>query len=108
MEKPGKQIRQLETVYLENRESLLTRAGRITRNALDAEDALQEAFADAFSRLDLMESVENFSAWIFAVLRNRLLDLWRSKKRHAAAGEVTAEDFTNGAANAAFTQAFGR
>jgi len=57
------------------------RAKRATRNILDAEDIVQEAFMNALSNLNVLEKVENIPAWLFTVIRNRIIDLWRRKRR---------------------------
>lgn len=78
----------IEKEYRESRESLLARARRATRNLLDAEDVVHEAFTRALSNLDVMGRVENITAWLFTVVRNRITDLWRRRKMKAAVGET--------------------
>jgi RNA polymerase sigma factor (sigma-70 family) len=78
----------IEKEYRRSRGSLLARARRATRNLLDAEDVVHEAFTRALSNLDVLGRVENIPAWLFTVVRNRITDIWRRRKMKAAAGET--------------------
>ena len=49
-----------------------------------AEDAAQDTFLRAFSRLDLYRDGEPFGAWLNGIVRNRCLDLLRSRSRAGA------------------------
>jgi RNA polymerase sigma-70 factor (ECF subfamily) len=53
-----------------------------------AEDAAQDAFLRAFSRIDLYREGEPFGAWLHGIVRNRCLDVLRSRSRAAAAYPV--------------------
>src|SRR6202789_3577582 len=50
----------------------------------DAEDILQEVFYELVEAYRMMKPVEQVTAWLFRVARNRITDLFRSKKREAA------------------------
>ncbi len=78
-------------VMAENRERNITNAfgqygqrlfrfirGRVATNA-DAEDIAQEVWYQ-FSRLVDVDSIEQVSAWLFRVARNRVTDNYRRKK----------------------------
>ncbi len=49
----------------------------------DAEDILQDVFSELVEAYRLMKPVEQVTAWLFRVTRNRITDLFRSKKREA-------------------------
>ena len=51
----------------------------------DAEDILQEVFYELVEAYRMMKPVEQVTAWMFQVARNRITDLFRSKKREAVA-----------------------
>jgi RNA polymerase sigma factor (sigma-70 family) len=59
----------------------------------DAEDILQEVFYELVEAYRMMKPVEQVTAWLFQVARNRITDLFRSKKREASAERpVRSED----------------
>jgi RNA polymerase sigma factor (sigma-70 family) len=59
----------------------------------DAEDILQEVFYELVQAYRMMKPVEQVTAWLFRVARNRITDLFRSKKREASSEPaVTTEE----------------
>ena len=48
---------------------------------LDAEDILQEVFYELVEAYRMMKPVEQVTAWLFRVARNRITDLFRKRKR---------------------------
>ena len=53
----------------------------------DAEDILQEVFYELIEAYRMMKPVEQVTAWLFRVARNRITDLFRGKQRKAAREE---------------------
>jgi RNA polymerase sigma factor (sigma-70 family) len=53
----------------------------------DAEDILQEVFFELVEAYRLMKPVEQVTAWLFRVARNRITDLFRRRTREAQATE---------------------
>jgi RNA polymerase sigma factor (sigma-70 family) len=49
----------------------------------DAEDIAQEVFYELVQAYRMMRPVEEVTAWLFRVARNRITDLFRKKKRDA-------------------------
>ena len=49
----------------------------------DAEDILQDVFYELLEAYRMMKPVEQVTAWLFRVARNRIIDLFRRKKREA-------------------------
>ena len=49
-------------------------------NAAEAEDILQDVFYEFVEEYRLPESIEQASAWLFKVARNRIIDRFRKKK----------------------------
>lgn len=47
---------------------------------LDAEDILQDVFAELVEAYRLMKPIEQVGAWLFRVARNRIIDLFRKRK----------------------------
>jgi RNA polymerase sigma factor (sigma-70 family) len=53
----------------------------------DAEDILQDVFYELVELYRLMKPVEQVTAWMFRVARNRITDLFRKKKREGLRNE---------------------
>src|SRR5579864_2924761 len=47
----------------------------------EAEDILQEVFYELVEAYRMMKPVEQVTAWLFRVARNRIIDLFRRKSR---------------------------
>jgi RNA polymerase sigma factor (sigma-70 family) len=60
----------------------------------DVEDVLQEVFYELVEAYRLMKPVEQVTAWLFRVARNRITDLFRSKQRRAAREATAASSET--------------
>jgi len=75
--------------------TLLRETGKLTafvkarvRNAADAEDILRDVFFEFVQAYRLPESIEQVSAWLLRVARNRIIDRFRRAKAsplHASA-----------------------
>jgi RNA polymerase sigma factor (sigma-70 family) len=50
----------------------------------DAEDILQDVFYELVEAYRMMKPVEQVTAWLFRVARNRITDLFRRKRREAS------------------------
>src|SRR5471032_2358154 len=60
------------------------------RDPTDADDILQDVFYEFTQAYHLPEPIEQVSAWLFRVARNRIIDRFRKKK------EVSLEDLGGG------------
>jgi RNA polymerase sigma factor (sigma-70 family) len=58
----------------------------------EAEDILQDVFYEFVLAYRLMKPVEQASAWLFRVARNRIIDLFRKKRPEALETAAVAED----------------
>ncbi|MGO9404949.1 MAG: RNA polymerase sigma factor [Terriglobales bacterium] len=56
----------------------------------DAEDVLQDVFYELVEAYRLMRPVEQVTAWLFRVARNRITDLFRRKTREALRNQPSA------------------
>jgi RNA polymerase sigma factor (sigma-70 family) len=56
----------------------------------EAEDVLQDVFYELIEAYRMMRPVEEVTAWLFRVARNRIIDLFRKKKREAARDQPVA------------------
>lgn len=85
------QDRQIAEIIAEARPRLLNFIRKRVPNEADAEDLLQEVFFEVIEAHRLMEPVQRWSAWMFRVARNRMVDLFRRKRLEASGSDpVTA------------------
>jgi len=57
-------------------------AHRMLGNTAEAEDALQEAFIDVFSKLDTFREESSIGAWIKRIVINHCLNVFKKRKLH--------------------------
>lgn len=63
-------------------------AFRVTGNAEDAEDVVQDTFLKAYRQLDRFESRASFGTWLHRIAMNCSVDLLRSRPKREQAEEV--------------------
>ena len=80
-----------ETELLPHLRSLFGAAYRMTGNAHDAEDLVQETFLRAHRALDRFESGTNARAWLHTILQRVRTDAYRRRERRPATVELTGE-----------------
>ncbi|HWC67962.1 MAG TPA: sigma-70 family RNA polymerase sigma factor [Acidimicrobiales bacterium] len=61
--------------------SLFSTALRMTRNAADAEDLVQETYLKAYRGFSSFEEGTNLRAWLFRILTNTYINAYRAKQR---------------------------
>ena len=62
-------------------DALYNTAYRMTRNAHDAEDLVQETYLKAYRHYDKFEEGTNLKAWLFKILKNTFINAYRKKKQ---------------------------
>ena len=72
--------RQISELVAAERSRLLNFIRKRVPNEADAEDLLQEVFYEVIVAYRLMEPVQRWSAWMFRVARNRIIDMFRRKR----------------------------
>ena len=58
----------------------------------EAEDILQDVFYELIEAYRLMKPIEHVTGWLFRVARNRIVDLFRSRKTSSLNDSVSAEE----------------
>lgn len=62
-------------------DQLYSAAMRMTRNPADAEDLVQETFVKAFAAFHQFEEGTNLKAWLYRILTNTFINIYRKKQR---------------------------
>jgi RNA polymerase sigma factor (sigma-70 family) len=60
----------------------------------EVEDVLQDVFYELLEAYRLMKPVEQVSAWLFRVARNRIIDLFRKRRPEVSSNENVAPDLS--------------
>lgn len=77
---------------LEYLDPLYGAALRMTRNPADAEDLVQETYLKAFAAFDSFTEGTNLKAWLFRILTNTYINIYRKRQRqpfHAGMDDLT-------------------
>ncbi len=73
---------------MEHMASLYTAALRMTRNAADAEDLVQETYLKAYRAFGSYEQGTNLKAWLYRILTNTYINAYRAKKRRPEESDI--------------------
>lgn len=77
-------------------------AMRMTRNPADASDLVQETFVKAFAAFSQFEQGTNLKAWLYRILTNTFINVYRKKQRDPYQGTIDEmEDWQLGGAESA-------
>jgi RNA polymerase sigma-70 factor (ECF subfamily) len=69
-------------------EGLYSAALRMTRNQADAEDLVQETFLKAYRAFAGFEEGTNLRAWLYRILTNTYINIYRAKQRRPEIADV--------------------
>jgi RNA polymerase sigma factor (sigma-70 family) len=86
--------RRLESAYASEKPRLLARLRAAGRTLEEAEDLIQDVYAETWERLPLIAGIRNLPAWINALFTRRLIDAWRHDRVRTAAGETDVAEET--------------
>jgi len=82
-----------EAIAFEHMNSLYSTALRMTRNAMEAEDLVQDTYLRAYRFFDKFEQGTNFKAWIFKILTNTFINKYRKKVRSPQSVQLDKVEF---------------
>ncbi|MGB5874207.1 MAG: RNA polymerase sigma factor [Bacteroidota bacterium] len=86
-----KQTNSFETAIHEKRERLFNYILKRVSNRADAEDLLQDVMYQLLAGYSIAEPIENLTAWLYTVARNRIID-WYRKRRPQPVTDLTNEE----------------
>ena len=69
-----------EAAAFQHLDGLYNMAFRLTRNAEDAEDLVQETYFKAYKHYDKFEAGTNLKAWLFRIMKNTFINGYRKKQ----------------------------
>lgn len=80
-EPDGRQDQQLfEQAAMPYLDALYNTALRMTRNAQDAEDLVQETYLKAYRHFDKFQPGTNLKAWLFKIMKNTFINDYRKRQ----------------------------
>ncbi len=68
-------------LYNQYCDGMLIVAMRFLKDTMEAEDAVQEAFIKAFSKLEQYKAEVSFGAWLKRIVVNKCIDVLKSKRQ---------------------------
>ncbi len=80
VEKETGKTESIDSIVKTMRNRLLDFIRRRIRNENDAEDILQDVFFQLVTSYSITEPIENLTAWLFTVARNKLTDWYRRRR----------------------------
>ncbi len=93
-ESPEARKARFEQDAMEYVDQLYAAALRMARNPADAEDLVQEAYTKAFSAFHQYKPGTNLKAWLYRILTNTYINLYRKRQREPLqANTDTVEDW---------------
>jgi RNA polymerase sigma factor (sigma-70 family) len=84
------QDRRISEIIAEERSRLRNFIRKRVPNEADVEDLLQEVFYEFIDSYRLMKPIQQWSAWMFRVARNRMIDLFRKRRLEASESDPAA------------------
>jgi RNA polymerase sigma factor (sigma-70 family) len=80
--------------YQYEKPHLMARLLAAGRTLEDAEDLVQDVYAETLERLPLVDGIRNLPAWINSLFTRRLIDSWRHERVRDASGETDVAEET--------------
>jgi RNA polymerase sigma factor (sigma-70 family) len=87
-------LHRIEQAYSSEKPRLLRRLRAAGRTLEEAEDLIQDAYAETMERLHLVAGILNLPAWINSLVTRRMIDAWRHERVRDAAGETDVAEET--------------
>lgn len=78
----------LEQAYRSEKSRFISRLRATGRSLEEAEDFVQELYAETLGRLSALPRILNIPAWLNALFSRRLIDIWRHERVRKKCGET--------------------
>lgn len=72
---------QFDAYFRKNAPALHSFALKLSKNAMDADDLVQETAIKAFTNFHKFRSDSNFKSWTFTILKNTFISKYRKRKK---------------------------
>ena len=79
--------RRLDRTYRDEKPGFIARLRATGRTLEEAEDLVQDVYAETLAKLWVVPRINNLGGWINTLLKRRLIDLWRHDQVRATSGE---------------------
>ncbi len=87
-------LQRLEQAYTSEKPRLLGRLRAAGRTLEEAEDLIQDVYAETMERLSLVGNILNLPAWINSLVTRRVIDVWRHEQVRQRSGETDVAEET--------------
>ncbi len=91
--------REFEEMALQYMDLFYSAALRMTRDATDAQDLVQDAYLRAYRFFDRFERGTNFKAWLFKILKNVYINKYRKEIKMPQMVDVSEVEVSGGLAD---------
>ena len=86
--------KRIEEAYSSEKPRFVARLLAAGRTLEDAEDLIQDVYAEILEKLEVVSGIINLPAWINTMFTRRLIDAWRHERTRDRSGEVDVADET--------------
>jgi len=76
----NEQLHRVRKTFEAERRGLFAFIHSKLRSLEESEDLLQDVFFQALTNLNVLEAVDNLTAWLYTVAKNKIVDRYRRKK----------------------------
>jgi len=84
----------IEKAYRSEKPRFMARLRASGKTLEEAEDFVQDLYAETMERFTLVAGIRNLPAWLNTLFGRRLIDLWRRERTRSAAGETDVAEET--------------
>jgi RNA polymerase sigma factor (sigma-70 family) len=87
-------LERIEEAYRQEKPRFVARLRKAGRSLQEAEDLVQDAYAELLERASIVPDIRNLPAWINSLVGRRLVDAWRHERVRRDVGETRVAEET--------------